>query len=507
MSRVLISLLLAAASCLESGCATMAQDAAGQAIWVRTDPPGANIKVRGDMVGQTPLYVIVPRMPNPKLYLSRDGIEKEVAIKTRYRWQASFFSNFIFYVFAPAGWLIDLLTGRAWAPEDPPMISFRKPDDKKIYLLSYPDAVAIAPPLASSLPLSDASLPILQQAIESRRRQLAAYYSVLPYESTLSLFLKHGFDFDGDGNYDDERMVFERLDADAIWRSTLISMDDGLHLDARLEDKRNHQTIDELHILLDTPSWASEAYETGRRLFGLPNAVTVSLSTQNFTVDRSPNNPVTLQPSNEGEWWRKGLSYLSAVSITNIPSYRPGRSGRWQFSLYPVLRVSHRDFIATGAADLDGQTYSRWLVALGYGPELGYQVHRSYFYSNLIFSEAWTQVSWRFNETDSSTTNFAPLVSGEAGYIYSLSEFWNLRLFFNASAENGDTWKDAVSRTSKQGLPASSKTDNIANISTVGISVGYSFEPLLVRGFREKEKAHKFEPPAPLHPLASQRNL
>lgn len=478
-----------------SGCATMGRDSNAQAVWVRSDPPGADIKVRGQTVGQTPLYVLVPRIHSPKLVLSRDGVDKEVKLETRYRWQASFFSNLVFYIFAPVGWLVDLIDGRAWNPQDPPVVSFRKPGDKRDYTLPYPDAVAIAPPMASSLTISNAALPALQEAIEARKQKLNVDYSILPYDSTLSLFLKRGYDFDGQGGYDDQRMLFETLDADAVWLSTLKSTGAGLQLDAKLEDKRNRQKIDEVHLLLDTePGFLARTYERGRHLFGLPNAVTVSLSSQEFRFDRGNYGSVLLTPIEAKEWWQQGLSYLNALSITSIPAYRAGRSGRWQFSLFPVVRVSRRELIARGPSDVDGQTFARWWVSLGYGPELGYQVNRSYFYVNVLFNEVWTEISWRYRGRISSTTSMSMQPSSEFGYLYSLNDVWSLRGFVNVTGENESAWQDALTQTSSSVFPYTGQAPGIANVTTVGVSVGFSFEPYIVRRYREKENAQALTP-------------
>ncbi len=496
LTRLFITLLLGVASAFGTmGCATIGLDPGGQAVWIRSDPPGANVQINDEEVGETPVYAVVPRSIYPKLYLSRDGVRKEVHVETRYRWQASFFSNLVFYVFAPIGWAVDLLDGRAWNPQDPAVVSFRKPGDHKAYPLPYPEAVAIAPPMADSLARSDAALEIMQREAEAMRERRGAHYSILPYESTAPLFLKRGFDFDGQGSYDEHRMLFAALDADAVWNSKLTSKDDGLHLDAILEDKRTREPVDEFHLLVDASEGVAESYEHGRRLFGLPNAVSVALTSQTFNIDHDPLGQVLLRPADDRSWWQQALSYLNAVSITNIPSYRSGRSGRWQLSAYPLLRVSHRDFVARGSQDIDGQDFSRWLVALGYGPELAYQFARSYIYGNIFGNVAWSEISWTARQRKFSETNASLLISTELGYVYSISDVWSVRLFTNAAAENNDGWQKALSQASTSAQIFKIKEDAVPTILTTGISIGYSFEPLLVRGFHVKRPTQTHDDP------------
>lgn len=502
--RIVLTLTFVTLQAVLSGCATLGRDPGGQAIWVRSDPPGAEIEVDGRNLGTTPAYVIVPRERTPKLYLSRDGYQKKIKVETRYRWQASFFSNLVFYIFAPVGWGVDLISGRAWNPKDPDVINMRPDGDTKKYVLSPVENVAVAPPEADSLALSNAALPLLQRAIALRSKAAKPPYSVVPFESTVGRFLKRGYDFDGIGSYDDERMLYERLTSnaagasndgrsagepvDAVWSSTLESQKDGLHLDAKLTDLRTQQKIDELHIVTEPQGTLSRTYEKGRRLFGLPNSVTVSLASQQFVFERGSFGNVSLAPIQDNEWWEKGLSYLSAVSITNIPAYRPGRSGRWMFSFYPVARVSRRTLVARGAADVDGQTFSRWLLGVGYGPELGYQVERSYFYFNLFLNGAWSRLDWRYNGREESLSKASILTSTEFGYLYSFSDFWSLRLFVTTTSENADIWKEALARTSNAAIPYTGQNEAIANVTSVGLSLGFSFEPLLVRGFTVREK-------------------
>jgi hypothetical protein len=492
-------ILLIIAACSLSGCATIGHDASNQAVLVQSDPPGAEITLDGKVVGSTPMYVLVPREKNPKLTLSRDGIEKRADLKPKYRWGASFFSNLVFYVAAPVGWVVDMVSGAAWNPQDPEVVSLKKGEEDPANEVTLEEilppltAIAIAPPRAESLELSNAAIPVIEDAI-SERKGFSGYH-ILPYEQSLPLFLARGFDYDGNGSEDEKRMLYQSLNANGIWHTNFVRDGDSMKLEAELEDTRTHQITDEFDLLLDPSDERSKAFAQGFNLFTLPNAVTFSLSTQYFTYDRPGAETVSLQAADLGYWWQKGLQYLSQISITNLPVYRPDRAGRWSLNFIPVLKISRRDLIANGAADVGGQEFLRWLGTVGYGPELGYQVGRHYLYADLNLNAVWTDISWSHAGQDYSVTKGALQTSLEIGYLYSINDIWSLRVFASSFPENSEAWGEALRKSSTKSQV--SQQEGVANNSTIGISVGFSYEPFFVRTFREKIRKAPSRSPAP----------
>lgn len=486
------------AALLFSSCATIGHDARNQAVLVQSDPPGAEIKLDGKVVGQAPMYVLIPRKAHPELTLSRDGLERSVPIDTKYRWGTAFFSNLVFYVAAPVGWLVDLVSGSAWNPQDPEIVTM-KPDALPISEamlddeLPPPREAVIAPPRAESLGLSNAAIPVLEDAINIRRG--ISGYSVIPYDKTLPLFLARGYDFDGVGGDDDTRMLNQSFEAKAVWHSTFERDGDSMNLKAELEDTRTHTKIDQLDIKLDPTDERSRTFAQGFHLFTLPNALTFSLSTQYFTYDRPGAGSVSLQAADVRQWWQKGLQYLSAISITNLPVYRPERQGRWSLDFIPMLKISRRDLVANGSSDVDGQEFTRWMGAVGYGPEIGYQVGHHYFYFDLDINAAWTNITWSQSGQDFSVTKTGFVTSAEVGYLYSLTDIWSLRVFGQSYPENAEAWKEALNKSSRS--PVAAQAEGVANNSTVGISIGFSYEPFLVRTFREKIRKAPAISPAP----------
>lgn len=498
-------MILIAMGLFVSGCATIGRDGRNQAVLIQSDPPGAEIILDGKSVGQTPKYIFVPREKSPQLTLRRDGLSKDVELKTKYRWGASFFSNLVFYIGAPVGWLVDFASGSAWNPQDPEVTRF-KPDtavslDEQSIDDSLPPitTVAIAPPNAENLELSNAAIPVLKEAVSERQALFG--YKLLPYDETLPQFLHRGYDFDASGSEDEKRFLYQSLNTEGVWHSSFVRDGDSMKLQAKLEDTRTRKIADELDITLDPSDERSRAYAQGFNLFTLPNAVTFSLTTQYFTYDRPNDGSISLQAADTRQWWQKGLQYVSALSITNLPTYRPERSGRWSVNFIPILRVSRRDLVANGSQEVDGQEFTRWLAAVGYGPEIGYQVGRHFFYFDLVLNATWTNISWMNGGQEVTVARSGFQTSLEFGYLYSINDIWSVRLFAASFPENSEAWREALRKTSNGTI--GSQAEGAANNSTAGISLGFNFEPFLVRTFREKIR--KAPPVIPTTPYQASR--
>jgi hypothetical protein len=505
-SKLILIASIAVFALLSSGCATIGRDGRNQAVLIQSEPPGAEIVLDGKSVGQTPKYVFVPREKHPQLTLRRDGVSKNVEMETKYRWGASFFSNFTFYVAAPVGWLIDFASGSAWNPQDPEVVHFENPQgtssktaDDASPTLPPIASVAVAPPNAESLELSNAAIPVLNESVGERQGVMG--YKLLPYDQTLPQFLHRGYDFDSSGSEDEKRFLYQSLGVDGVWHSSFVRDGDEMKLEAKLEDVRTRKITDQIDILLDRTDERSRAYAQGFHLITLPNAVTFSLSTQYFTYDRPNGGSVSLQAADTRNWWQKGLQYLSAISITNLPTYRPDRMGRWSINFIPIIRVSRRDLVANGTPEIDGQEFTRWLAAVGYGPEIGYQTGRHFFYFDLDLNATWTDISWMENGRDVSVSRSGLQTSLEFGYLYAINDTWSLRLFAASFPENSEAWREALRKTSNGTIGA--QAEGAANNSTVGISLGFNFEPFLVRTFREKIR--KAPPVLPTTPYQAHR--
>lgn len=445
--------------------------------------------VEGRNVAETPAYVLVPRKREPKLTVSLDGVTETVNVPTTYRWSGSLASNLWLYLAAPIGWGIDLLSGAAWSPEDPPLISLRKEGDDNEYILPDPSRIAIEPPLANSQALSDQSGYVLEQVLRSQKTIQPYEYELLPFSSTLSQFITRGSDFDARGSYDNERNLYARLQPDAIWRSKL-SLENGDYvLNAQLQDVRTKEILDTTKIQLDAGGSLARTWAWLYDLLNLPNTLTVSNVNQGMTLERNNGlSPIELRRASSSSWAEQGLNYLSTLGLTNIPTYRTGRPARFQLSAYPLVLISRKVLSASGAPDLEGREFYRWWASIGYGPELGFQVSRSYIYANFFLHYAWTEISWRDKDDSHSITKTFWSPAAEFGYLYSLTDNWSVRGYISSITENAGAWKAALSRSSNLiGGPNEFIGDTMN--TTVGISFGYSFEPLItsaIKRFNQK---------------------
>ncbi|HVK61529.1 MAG TPA: hypothetical protein VM432_08265 [Bdellovibrionales bacterium] len=485
------SLLLAV---LQIGCASLGKDADEQAVLVRSNPPGAAVEVGGKVVGFTPTFVLIERKREPEPILIHPyandlskGELRKTPLDTRYRWGASFGANFLFSVYAPIGWGIDFLTGAAWDVRDPEVValkdrkSVRTPERKPLINL------AIAPPLAESLALSD----IAAQAVESRvKASPDPRLKIRSYNDTLPTFLKERFDFDSVGREEDRRMLLHRLGLDGIYYSTVERFGSDYVVKVELRDGITNEVRGTETIFLQTDSEVEKFYDSGRAFYSiLPNTVGLMFANESMSFT-SQSKEIELKPVGQDHWWEKGLEYLSAIRLSGQPVYRSGRGSRWLFHLYPDFRFSHKRVQASGKGITTDQKYARWLISGGYGPEAGYQFGRHYLYASLIPSMTWTQISWTKDNQENALANFGLTTSVEFGYLISFAKSWSVRLFIATYGEDQSLWTDALKRTINTEVD---HQDNTVSSSVTGIVLGYNFESAARRSMRIK-KSEKERP-------------
>jgi hypothetical protein len=461
---------------LLNGCASIEHDAQVRPILVESQPPGAHIFIDGEDVGTTPKFVFAERKRHPQIEIQLGKDKRAVNLKTRYRWGVSFWSNFIFYVGAPVGWLVDLMTGAAWDPEDPAKVDFgvgAVARDATPHITQ----IAIAPPRADTLSLSDAAGLILEKKL--RERLSGQCYVVRPYGSTLSDFIQYKYDYDSP-SWDtlDRRFLVSKLNVDQIAQSTLSeSGNGGLLLNVGVDTAISGKKVDSLSLEVDSNDAVSNIIGTHARLFHiLPNTLGVDVVNENLIYNEFNGTPIQLQPDAGGPWWQQGLRYVSALNITALPELRPGRPSRWVFTFIPTLGFSRRRVVAQGDAAIDGQAYTRWQASLGYGPRLGYQIGRHFIYVDIIFEALWTSINWSEYGQNNTATDSGISAQSEFGYLAFLNPNWSVRLFVRAQNETTQAWTEALRRTS----PAVNVSGaDSATLTTSGVELAYTFETIL----------------------------
>ena len=107
------------------GCASLTYESLHQYVLVRSEPEGADIYSGDEKVGVTPAYIEIHRATRAELTLKTSIESKNLSLKSRYRWESSFWPNFVFVTFAPLGWAMDLVSGGAWQMLNPEVTAIR----------------------------------------------------------------------------------------------------------------------------------------------------------------------------------------------------------------------------------------------------------------------------------------------------------------------------------------------------------------------------------------------
>ena len=472
MKRLTLSYIqagvLALAALLASGCASL--DSTKQAVLMTSDPIGADVLVKGSDEGTTNRFVMVPRESRPVVRLRTDRGVVDVPLKTRYRWRQSFFQNFVFLTYAPVGWVIDLLTGAAWDIEDPKTQKVAMSARSAWEADDFTTSIAIAPPQAAVLGLSDAGAEAIEESLKSA---ITGKREVLPYRSTLLKFIGEQYDFDGKPSDGDMRDIYYSLGTHEIFESKIEEKNGRLVLTGQITNGVTKKTHTPLELTLHpSESIVESLYVHKSGLFGrlAPNAVGLDFVNQQLTVTRQGAASFNLVPEASEQWWATAFSYLSAINISNLPSLRQGRAGRWLTTFVPSARVSRLE-VRSDAPDIPVQRFIRWWVSGGYGPEFGYQKSRHYVYLSIIPLVYWTGIYWRQSGETRNYTGTGLVAQTELGYLYYFTDKWSIRAFLRNNEEDSKGWQQALA----QAVP--NTTDMRANAAVGGISIAYRFEP------------------------------
>jgi hypothetical protein len=463
------------------GCTTLRPSSLYQAVLVRSQPEGATIIVDGEDVGTTPRYVRLRRKRQSMVELRslyappENEFKQAVPLETHYRWRDSFFSDFIFLTATPLAWAIDIGSGTAWTAEnsDPIPVRLSPKDLAETRAKAKTKVVAIAPPYAPTLALSDAGAHAIEAALISAAGKNR---EILAFDDSLPVFLKHGYDYDDSPNASDRRDLYYDLDVDSVFQSTIELDDDRLVLQGSEKNVYTGELSEPPIELVFDPAGQLERVYTTKHWWArlLPNSVGVDFADEKIQATRGSEN-YKLNPAGGEAWWATSLRYLSAIDITNLPERRGGGRGRWIKSLIPAVHLSRKQLQAGGLPDTGTgteQSYTRWQLSAGYGGELGYQMSRHYIYLNVIPLFEWNEISWSQSGRDHSITEQIINLSSEVGYIYYFDSNWAVRLFSRQIPEASTSWAEALGSR----LPPSPTPLSVITVAA-GVSVTYRFEP------------------------------
>lgn len=464
---------------LLAGCATV-QDFGGHRVLVRvtSDPPGAPILVQGTQEGRTPAYVEVRRASSNSISLLTADGPKDVQIDSKYRWSTSFFGNLVFLTYAPIGWIVDLISGAAWDPEDPPTVLVRlTPEEIQAAKAEDRGRMAvIAPPQAATLPVSDAAGEALEEYLKREQVPIESFRSTLPS------FISNGYDFDGRPDEQKLRSIYRLIGATHVYESTVDQMGDQWRVRATPVEVRSGINGEPVEVTFKADNSYFETLASlgwWSRVF--PNAIGFEFANEYlaFTERDTHGNEKTYDFSavDGTTFWDNVAQILSSVSLSNIPPRREGSSGRWRLQFVPSFYFSRKKFRLSGE-DLDPSirvVYQRTLLGGGYGPEVGWQKSRHYIYLNLIPVFTWTEIKWPSGPGERSETATTLTYQSELGYSFQFTDEWSISVFSTTITENESLWRKV--------LPSQVQDAQVLrsgmNLSIVGLSVAYRWEPPL----------------------------
>lgn len=466
-----------------SGCASMSGQGSFQTVLVQSDPPGASVFVDGKKVGRTPEFIEVRRSRRPMIEIESATLRQTVPLDSNYRWSKSFGRNLVFLTYAPVGWVIDLFTGAAWEVEStaPIPVILSKADATQSRTKDRTVVVAIAPPQADSQSLSDAGGKALEKVLRLEPQGEKSPRQVLSYERTLPIFVDGDYEITS-GEMSSRNRLYRLLKSDVVYESQIERVDSGWILRSWARETQSTRA----HI---GPTIALDHDETGPRVFGygfglqpwwsriLPNTFGIDWVSETVNVELA-GGVYNLESTQGGEWWSRGLEYLSAINISSTPDWRRSFGSRWEFGAVPSFRVSRKEVRAKNLPPpTNGQfierdpEFRRWSISGGYGLEIGYLFKRHYFYFDLIPVFNWSQVSWRQNSTTISATRTTMTAQVEFGYTYVFDSNWLLRLFSRSQGENIEVWRDAFSAR----LGDSYRPTNASGVVS-GLTFAYRFD-------------------------------
>ncbi len=438
-----------------------------QAVLFQSEPERADVlSQKGEKLGETTHYLWINREKVPKVQLQWPNETQSLTLKTHYRWQKSFFANFVFIYLAPIGWAIDLLTGAAWEIEPPPLQTTKTPQP-----LMAPQAamIAIAPPRTSSFQLSDEGA----KAVEAELRAHSSGRVILPYEQTLPTFLKSAYDFDINPEKALMPGIFAELKADAIFESHIEEKSDHYELIGEFISVHERNKKHQLEVAFYPQDQAGEqARPWWQRQDGffhfLPNTVKVDFSNDHslLQVDGVSREADSVAVHGFGG---QILESLSDLGLSHLQAPRAEGGYRFRAQFIPSFSLSYRRLRFSNIPDVSTVDFARWHALLGYGPEVGLQSGNHYFYLNYIPSGAYTYIEWdRQGNQNVSKPHLS--TSTEFGYLYFATQHWSLRFFNRTVSEDETVWSDAIHDAGGANHVVLSSTYMVA-----GVSLGYVF--------------------------------
>jgi len=462
MSKFVRLVIVSCLGLLMTACGSLTTRERHQFVLIRSAPPGADIFYNGEKVGVTPAFIEIRRAQTSLVQLADGKRLISVPIDSRYRWDGSFWTNLVFFYFAPLGWLVDYSTGASWNMEDPALRQLKSGTTH----VSGPAYAAIAPPQSPSSEIADEGALLWERHLRGRYPNLI----VLPYQEKLNEFTSHGYDFDTKPGRRTEHELFGRLAVNEIFESESKETAEGIELKGHFRNVFTGQKGPE-EVIRAAPTEEDLTFvERFKRIFHLvPNTVGIELSKSDVILTDQQNSYQSVN-TYDNTVMSQVAPWIAALDLTRQTPPRREGSGKFNFEFVPAIRATYRRIEFPTLAAVQFNEFSYLTVGAGLGPEIGWQWGPNYIYLNYIPIFGWHRLAWETEDGLNVYSVGALTFRGEAGYLYYLNEHFSFRLFGKSTTTPGNIWNEAIQNIS----PGSPAVDSGTDVS-FGVVFGYTW--------------------------------
>ncbi|MCB0350713.1 MAG: hypothetical protein KDD38_05985 [Bdellovibrionales bacterium] len=451
-----------------SGCATF--DGKNQGLLVTSNPPGAGIYYKGELVGNTPAPVIVKRSKSEQLDIVYKNSKKTIVVPGEFRWGKVTLGNLIFLTLYPIGVVTDFVTGAAYQMNDQVHYDFPEFSGKTKTSKTTPMVIAIAPPNSTHANLSDEAGVLIEHDL-IQNSQINS--KLIPYYLSLPIFESEDVDYNTKAEKEHIYYLYARLQATHLLQSEVSFKNDKAVVtgefipfdenDRSIPYNKEFET-DNINYTKNT-LWAGK---DGQIFYFLPNSISIDFSNSrtSLDVDQATHDA---KPEPLDGFWGDFLKFLSTVGVRRIlpPIDRPGWRGRIVFT--PTANVSYSKERFPTFLPVADQIFLRTHVDAGYGPSFIYENRSHAIYLNIIPALEWDEVQtlgtekYRVNQT-----TIAAVV--ELGYRYHYNRHWSLTFFSRSVPTAEELWKKIFTKTTSQYIHVEN-----SNLIFSGVSINYTF--------------------------------
>jgi len=446
-----------------------------QRVKVASDPEGAKIIYKDQVLGVTPAFVNIPRYHHGTLILEKSGFSPvTLDLKTSYRWGDSFASNFVWFFYGqPVASLLDLLNETAWNYDKLsviPLSASKHHLEKPL----FPDVIAIAPPQEGYELLSDELGRDLQDKVAARY----PHSRVIPFDETENEFYEYSYNNSGETDNANRDKLYDTLGTTHVVESSVQNGEKTVTVKADLTDIFTDKTVPAFNAEFYSADLKNDNPGFFRRIGVSLLSIVPNLLTFDFDSPSSNMNitsgPMSNSYTGVSDRTDTLLAILSSFGVRSVPSPKISESLKGVFRFVPVISFTYDRFnfqAPDGQPNsLQGYDFDWYTLIGGLGPEGGLDTSIGYFYLDLIpcYSINWITGSGNGADASTRTTTFTLL--GEFGYQIFLSQRINLRLFARTVGIPSNAFSNLVPEMTGQNVAVDSASRSLA-----GLSLGYYF--------------------------------